>query len=399
VKIRAWMAPGLMNHTGDEGKEGKVKVVIFGAGLMSRAVAYDLIRQPDVEQVFVVDINRTALNQLKRWLRSPKVKTVQADVTDRNLVRLLQACNVAVSCVPYNYNLKLTKMAIRANCSFCDLGGNNSVVRKQLRLNREARRTKITVIPDCGLAPGMTNILTADGISRLDENESVRIRVGGLPTRPRPPLFYRLVFSAQGLLNEYAEPCLVLRQGRVEKVEPLTEPEDVIFPKPFGRLEAFHTSGGSSTLPETFRSRVKELDYKTIRYRGHRLMFQLIMKRAVGAWQKVPRLKLACALERVLGIETDDVVLLRIDLRGKKDGRQKLIRYQLIDYADSQTGLTAMMRTTGFSAAIVSLMLGRGQIKEKGVLPGERAITSAQFIRELKPRGLRLKVKSKLLAC
>ncbi len=242
-----------MCDTGDEGKEGKVKVVIFGSGLMARAVAYDLIRQPDVKQVFVVDIDRTALNQLKRWLKSPKVKTVQADATDRQLIALLAECAVAVSCVPYEYNLKLTKMAIAGKTNFCDLGGNNTIVRKQLALNKKAEDAEITVIPDCGLAPGITNILVADAFNRLDQTDEVKIRVGGLPKNPKPPLYYRLVFSARGLLNEYLEPCLVLRNGRIVRVKPMTEPEEISFPKPFGRLEAFHTSGGSSTLPETFK--------------------------------------------------------------------------------------------------------------------------------------------------
>ncbi|MGQ9708202.1 MAG: saccharopine dehydrogenase family protein [bacterium] len=370
-----------------------LQIALFGSGLMAKPVAYDLIQQDDVARVFVIDVNAKRLQELRGWLKSQKVIVVQADATERAVLSLLKRCAVAISCVTYNYNLRLTKMALSAGCHFCDLGGNNRVVRKQLALNHEARRAGVTVIPDCGLAPGMTNILSADGIGRLDKTERVHIRVGGLPTRPRPPLFYRLVFSAQGLLNEYAEPCLVLRNGKLTWVKPMTEPEEVIFPEPFGQLEAFHTSGGSSTLPETFKKMVKELDYKTIRYFGHRLMFQLIMETAIGNWRRAPRQELACALKKVLGFETDDVVLLRVDVQGKKNGRPRLIRYQLIDYADRKTGLTAMMRTTGFSAAIVGLMLGRGQINEKGVLPGERAIPSRRFITELKKRGLGLKVQ------
>lgn len=371
-----------------------MELLIFGAGQMAQAVSFDLVRQPDVERVYVVDHQPRPLNRLRQWLKTRKLIPVRTDATAPELKELLARCQAAISCVPYNYNLKLTKMAIAAGTNFCDLGGNNTVVRRQLAMDRDAQAAGCTIIPDCGLAPGMTNILVADAVSRFDRTEAVRIRVGGLPVKPQPPLFYKLVFSAQGLLNEYAEPCLVLRNGKIQQVKALTEPETVAFPPPFGRLEAFHTSGGASTLPETFQRKIRELDYKTIRYPGHRLMFELIMKSAVGNWRRLPRAELACALEKVLGWETDDAVLLRIEVTGIKNGNRRLLRYQLVDYADKKTGLTAMMRTTGFSAAIVGLMLARHQIPVCGVQPGEKAVPPGRFITELRRRGLNLTIRS-----
>ncbi len=371
-----------------------MKLTVLGSGLMARAVAFDFARQKDVEKIYLVDIDRHRLQLLRNWLKNPKLETVVADATDPELIPLFRDCAAVVSCVPYTHNLKLTRLAIRAQTSFCDLGGNNKIVRRQLALCPLAEKAGITVIPDCGLAPGMTNILVADGVRRLDKTEVVHIRVGGLPRIPEPPLFYRLVFSAQGLLNEYAEPCLVLRHGKLATVPALTEPEPVLFPKPFGRLEAFHTSGGSSTLPETYRGKIKTLDYKTIRYPGHRAIFQLLLKAAVGNWRRFPRAALACALEKTLGFETDDVVLLRVVIKGKKAGRIRTIRYQLIDYADKENGLTAMMRTTGFSAAVIALMLARGKVKSKGVLPQEKVIPGTLYIRELRHRGVKLMLRS-----
>ena len=376
-----------------------MKLLILGSGLMARPVAYDLVRQHDVEQVLVADVDLKRLRQLGRWLGSPKLRTVRADVTDHRVIaRLMKKCTVVVSCVPYNYNLGLTRLAITTRTHFCDLGGNNAVVRKQLALTGRARKARVTVIPDCGLAPGMAGILAADGFNRLDRTEAIHIRVGGLPRRPRPPLNYRLVFSTNGLINEYVEPCLVLRDGKPCWVEPLTDIEELTFPAPFGRLEAFNTSGGSSTLPYTYQGRVKTLDYKTIRYPGHCIQFRLLKELGlmdsrpvtVNSRQVVPRQLLIRLLEKVLGFEQDDVVLLRVEVQGYKMGKARTIRYQLIDYADKKTGLTAMMRTTGFPAAIVTLMLGRGQTNGPGVLPGERAIPSERFINELRQRGFRL---------
>jgi len=265
------------------------------------------------------------------------------------------------------------------------------------------------VVPDCGLAPGMVSILAADGVARLERTDSIRIRVGGLPRKPKPPLNYALVFSANGLINEYVEPCLVLRDGRLTWREPLADVEDLTFPRPFGKLEAFNTSGGSSTLPYTYRGRVKSLDYKTIRYPGHcakvRLLFDLgltsVKPVKLDGVSVVPRHLLIQRLEKVLPWEKDDVVLMRVEVEGKglrdtgieRSSGGRTITYELIDYADRRSGLTAMERTTGFSAAIVALMLGRGHVDCAGAFTGENCIPSAAYIGELRRRGLRLRVR------
>jgi lysine 6-dehydrogenase len=374
-------------------------MLVIGAGLMARAVAYDLVRQKDVERVTVCDRDSRRLSGLRRWLRSGRMRTARADAADRGAMRrLMQPCDVAVSCIPYFHNLALTRLAIATRTHFCDLGGNNAVVRRQLDLTREARRAGITVIPDCGLAPGMVSILAADGFSRLDRTDAVHLRVGGLPRRPKPPFNYTLLFSANGLINEYVEPCLVLSNGRVRTVPPMTDVEEIVFPPPFGKLEAFNTSGGTSTLPYTFLGKVKTMEDKTIRYPGHCAGFKALLDLGladlkplkVNGRRVVPRHVLIRALEKTLGFEPDDVTLVRVEVEGRRAGRARTIRYQLVDYADRRAGLTSMMRTTGFPAAIVALMLGRGRIAAKGVLPGEKAVPSGRFLAELAARGLRV---------
>jgi len=380
-----------------------MKVLVLGAGMMARAVSYDLMRQPDVDAVLLVDRDRTRLRGLKKWLRNPKVSAAPGDATDRpSMARLMRECDVCVSCVPYMFNLDLARVAVAAGTHFCDLGGNNDVVARQFALDARAKKAGVTVVPDCGLAPGMVSILAADGFSRLDRTLEVHVRVGGLPRRPKPPLNYRIVFSANGLINEYAEDCVVLRDGRAKTVPALEDIESLRFPAPFGTLEAFNTSGGSSTLPQTFRGRVKTLDYKTIRYPGHCEKFKLLFDLGlagpkpvnVDGQRVVPRRLLIHQLEETLGFETDDVVLTRVDVLGMKSGRRRRIRYQFVDYADKKTGLTAMMRTTGFSASVVALILGRGQATRTGAIPGEVAIPSGRFIHELRARGIGLTVRT-----
>jgi lysine 6-dehydrogenase len=321
------------------------------------------------------------------------------------MTKLLRGHGVCVSCVPYMFNLGLTKAAIRARSHFCDLGGNNDIVASQLALGPRARKAGVTVVPDCGLAPGLVSILARDGFDRLDRCDAIHIRVGGLPRKPKPPLDYAIVFSANGLINEYSEPCLVLRNGRPHTRPPLGDIETLRFPRPFGRLEAFNTSGGSSTLPETFRGKVKDLDYKTIRYPGHCERFRLLFDLGLcsnepvelDGKKTVPRRLLIRQLEETLGFETDDVVLLRVDAVGTRKRKRRRVRYQLVDYADRRTGLTAMMRCTGFPAAVVALMLGRGQATATGCLPGEKTLPPGRFIRELRQRGIGLTVRTRTI--
>src|ERR671917_551892 len=172
--------------------------------------------------------------------------------------------------------IPVARAAVGAGTNFCDLGGNNAVVDAELALDAEARAAGVNVIPDCGLAPGMVSVLAAHGAARFERLDELHIRVGGLPQTPRPPLDYQIVFSVVGLINEYVERARVIRGGQVVEVESLTEIEALEFPAPFERMEAFQTSGGTSTLPDTFHGRLQELDYKTIRYPGHCEQFKLL---------------------------------------------------------------------------------------------------------------------------
>src|SRR5207253_1855490 len=177
------------------------------------------------------------------------------------VVELMRGNDAAISCVVYSHNLNLARAAIEARVNFCDLGGNNTVVASELALDEEARSAGINIIPDCGLAPGMVSVLAAHGAARFENLEEIHIRVGGLPQNPRPPLNYQIVFSVEGLINEYVERARIIRDGVIIEVDSMTETESLKFPHPFEELEAFQTSGGTSTLPETFMGRVRELNY------------------------------------------------------------------------------------------------------------------------------------------
>jgi lysine 6-dehydrogenase len=377
-----------------------MKILVLGAGRMGLGAAYDLAHNsPDVEAVTVADLDSERARAVVSTVGSAKLTPAQVDVNDpAQVVALMRGHDAVISCVTYYHNLQLARAAIEARANFCDLGGNNTVVASELALDAQARAAGINIIPDCGLAPGMVSVLAAHGAARFDELEAIHIRVGGLPQTPRPPLNYQIVFSVEGLLNEYVERARVIRGGQIVEVESLTEIEALEFPAPYGRMEAFQTSGGTSTLPDTFQGRLQELDYKTIRYPGHCEQFKLFVDLGLAASEEIeldyvrvrPRRLLGAMLLRHLPADEPDVVLIRLAFRGRTAGRDARLRYDIIDRFDERTGLSAMMRTTAFPASIIAQMMARGETTKRGALPQELVVPPDKFVAALAARDIHI---------
>jgi lysine 6-dehydrogenase len=369
-----------------------MRILVLGAGRMGLGAVHDLAKQPDVEEVTVADMSAERAEHVASTVEG-NVRPRAIDVSNHeDVVALMRGHDSAISCVNYWLNERLARAALEAGTSFCDLGGNNDIVDAELALDAEARSRGINIIPDCGLAPGMVAVLVAHGAAQFKQLDEIHIRVGGLPQNPKPPLDYQLVFSVEGLINEYIERARVIRNGAITMVDSMTEVEELDFPEPFGRMEAFQTSGGTSTLPETFLGRVRELDYKTIRYPGHCAKFKTMIDLGLCSSEKIvvdgvavsPRRVLGDLLVRNLPADEPDVVLVRVEFVG--EGRR--LRYDIIDRYDESTGLSAMMRTTAFPASIVALMMARGQTTQKGALPQERCIPPELFMQELAKREI-----------
>jgi lysine 6-dehydrogenase len=378
-----------------------MKIAVIGAGLMGRAAVFDLARAAEVEQVGVFDVDAALAKSVADKYGDSRAVSGQLDAGDEAAVeKVLRDYQAVVSCVTYKYNPGLTRAAIKAGCHLVDLGGNNDTVATQLGMNAEAEKAGVIVVPDCGLAPGMVSVMVADGFSKFESVKSVRIRVGGLPQSPRPPLNYQMVFSAEGLINEYWEPCVILEGGKKKIVNPMTDIESLEFDG-VGPLEAFYTSGGTSTLPETYAGKVDFLDYKTIRYPGHCQLFRTMLDIGLGSRKQVkvgdqsvePRALLKAVLDQNLSFGDPDLVLVRVTIEGTKSGKSSSVVYEILDRQDTKTGLTAMMRTTAFPAAIIAWMAAAGQIKERGVKPQEIAVNPSIFLPHLKKRGILLTIK------
>ncbi|MDT5261880.1 MAG: hypothetical protein QOC61_884 [Acidobacteriota bacterium] len=421
-----------------------MKILVLGAGRMGLGAAYDLAHNSEgVESVTVADVDETRARAVAETLKSERVRPAHVDVEDHaRTIELMRGHDAAISCVTYFHNLSLARAAVEARTNFCDLGGNNTVVDAELALDEQARAARINIIPDCGLAPGMVSVLAAHGAQRFRRLDELHIRVGGLPQTPRPPLDYQIVFSVEGLINEYVERARVIRGGHIVEVDSMTELEALDFPAPFGSMEAFQTSGGTSTLPETFAGRIRELDYKTIRYPGHCERFRLLIDLGLASSDPVeldgarvaPRRLLGVMLNRHLPADEPDVVLVRLEFVGQladtaraseqatdnptasdsgqatgnsrqatgnsrqatdnqttDDSEQSTrLRYDIIDRFDERTGLSAMQRTTAFPASIIAQMMAQGLTTEKGALPQERSVPPARFVEELSARNIRI---------
>ena len=376
-------------------------MLVLGAGLQGSACAFDLLQDPEVTQVTLADIQPERMARFLSARNDPKLRVVTLDVTDHTAVAAVMAGQVAaMSALPYYYNGAAATLAVAAGCHFADLGGNTEIVMAQKRLDAEAHAKGLSIMPDCGLAPGMVNVPAAEGIRRLDMTDRVRIFVGGLPQHPEPPLNYQIVYSLEGALDYYTTPSWILRDGKRTTVDALSELEPVEFPTPIGTLEAFHTGGGISTMPFTWEGKVREMEYKTLRYPGHVAIMRPI--RELGLLAKdpvmvkghavVPRdLFIAAVSPMLTKPEGRDLVALRIIVSGTKHGKPASTTFDLIDRFDEVHHISAMMRTTGYSLSVTGLVQARRQVIRTGVTTPDEGMPFDRYVDGLKQRGIAIR--------
>jgi lysine 6-dehydrogenase len=394
-----------------------MKLLVIGSGMMGSAAAYDMARQGNVDFVTLADndhkLAKDVAARINRIAGDRKVRAVALDAAkEKDAARLMKGHDGALSAVPYRLNLGLAKAAISAGCHFADLGGNNTVVRQELALAKQAEKRGVGIAPDCGLSPGMASILGGELVRRLDGRaDALKLYVGGLPERPMPPFHYQLVFSVEGLINEYVEPARILRKGKLITIEPLTEPEEFHMDG-FAPLVAFQTSGGTSTLPETFEGKVGECFEKTLRYPGHYdLLCELKAlglfsneKMRVGNVDVAPRALMSKVFEGKFAGKGPDVCIMRLEahesikapgVRGLLGGKLKgrVATFTMVDHYDAKSDMSAMMRTTAFPASIVLQMMCSGAVSKRGAVLQERDVPAETFLEEIARRGIKIEFR------
>jgi lysine 6-dehydrogenase len=376
------------------------RYVILGSGRQGTAAAYDLARFGDAERVVMADVHMDAARQaaarVNELVRREVAEARPVYASEAASVKsVLAGAHVVLSAVPYYFNLAITEAAIECGASLCDLGGNTEVVWSQLRLDEAARAKGVSVVPDCGMGPGLINHMGVYVMELLDSAREVHLYDGGLPQNPVPPWNYRLTFHVNGLTNEYDGDATFIRGGKLVQVPTFTELETFDIP-PLGTLEAFVISGSLSTTPHTHLGKLERYEAKVLRYPGHFATFEAYKRLGlfseepmdVDGQTVVPRHLYHRLLDpKITAPNIRDICVMRAVGVGEKAGKPARVTVDLVDRYDEATGFTAMERLTGWHAAAMMGFQARGRIAP-GAHRMEQTVEAAEVMAELERRGI-----------
>jgi lysine 6-dehydrogenase len=375
---------------------------ILGAGMQGTSAAYDLARYADAGTILFGDNDPVhaakAADRVNRLAGRELCKAQKVNALDpADLAKFLHGCDVVLSCVPYWMHPHVAPVAIATKTHMVDMGGNTEVTRATLGLNADALAAGVTIIPDTGLAPGLVNNLGSYLIEHFDATESIKLFCGGLPQHPKPPFNYKLVFNIEGLMTEYNDEAEMLRDGK-RHWAPTMEELETLEIDGLGTMEAFTTSGGTSTAAETWEGKIRNYEYKTIRYPGHCALMKVF--KDFGFWGRNPiNVKSGTATPRevfealmgpaLMDPHDRDLVAVRAIGIGQANGKNLRLQVDILQKHDEETGFTAMEQLTGTSTAIYAAAVAKGDLPA-GCLRYETALTGKRFIEELKRRPINL---------
>jgi len=367
------------------------RVLIVGAGRQGRAIAYNLSFD---HEIILVDRDSEKIEDFiffsqENFPESASIQFQSLDASNPEEWSLMYKPEGIVNSASYMLSEELTKYSIKNNIHYVDLGGNPDIVAIQHKMNNSASKKKVSIVPDCGLAPGLGQLLASYGLSRIPKSKSVKIYCGGLPKRPLGNNFkHYLFFAAEGLLNEYSGSEMILENGELQEKECLSGKESISI-EGVGNFEASLTRGGISTAASSFYGVLDNYKYKTLRWPGHwDLMFKW---KEDGFFEKNWQDNALGFAEKKLGSKIptskEDMVILLVRVEGESSEMEIL----LVDENDIETGLTSMERTTGFPAAEIMRLAIKGELKS-GVLTHELDLPSKKILRRLEKTGLKFKI-------
>jgi len=374
-----------------------MKVIILGCGNIGSVAAEDFAKSMSSVEVFAADKNVARAKEVAKRIDTDNVSWIQLDASNYSeLVNTLRSFDLAMGFLPGSLGYRLVEACADVRRDLVDV---SYMSENPLKLNDKAVRANVTIVPDCGLAPGVTNILVGHALRRLDKIQKVGIMVGGLPETPVPPLGYVITWSPESLIDEYTRKARIVKDGKTANVEALNGLEEVEFPN-VGRLEAFYTDG-LRTLLHTVKN-VNSMWEKTLRYPGHAEKVGLL--KALGFFDEKqidvegaslsPRKLTVKLLEQKLWKPEDkDIVALKVEVSGIKNDKQIRYIYHLLDRYDKKRGITAMARTTAYPASIIAQLILRKAIKEQGVVPPEKLGMSEEFFHVFSDELEKRKVK------
>ena len=377
---------------------------IIGSGRQGTAAAYDIIKFGNPNSLTIIDIDSKNLTRCKNFiyqLTGYKINQIHIDINDSKiLVDVLNNIDIFLSSVPYPLNPYLTDIAIKSRTSMVDLGGHTNNVINQLKCHNEAKKTGITIVPDCGMGPGMNVSMALLSMEGFDKVNEVRVWDGGLPQAPNPPWNYNLFFNIQGLTNEYDGNAYFIRNRKVIEVPCFEDIEEIDFSGSIGVVEAAVTSGGLSTMPWTYEEKIELLENKTLRYPGH--WKEMIAYRQLGLFDEKeidfngskisPRNFYHTLLEpKIYHNNPKDICIMRTEAIGEINGQESKKIVECIEKYDEETKFLAMEKWTGFHASMVMQHIINGNV-DLGVHSIENAMSGSDFYNYALKRGYDIKI-------
>ncbi len=339
------------------------EIVVVGAGKIGSMIAELLAASGDYA-VTVVDRSHPHLERLET---AAQITPVAADITQGDALRNILTDKFAVlSAAPYHATRLIAEAARAAGAHYLDLTEDVASTRAVKHL---ADGASTAFIPQCGLAPGFITIVAGDLAGRFDSLDDVRMRVGALPIYPSNALNYNLTWSTDGLINEYCEPCEAIVDGRLRETQPLQELEQ--FSLDGIVYEAFNTSGGLGTLCETLAGKVRNLNYRTIRYPGHAAIMKALLH---DLKLRDRRELLKDILENAVPSTLQDVVIVFVTVTGLRDGQLRQETYANKIYAAPVAGRmrSAIQITTAGGICAVLDLLSTGVLPQSGLIRQEQ---------------------------
>lgn len=365
-------------------------ILVIGAGLMGPAAAYNALRDPDVTNVILADLDEAKLEkgraQLSAICDSKKLITHRLNLADREgTVALMKEADVVLTALPWHATVVAVRAALEAGVPLVDLAIPDDEEMAVLR--KETEEAGGFILLGCGLEPGLTEIDARRLAGMLDEAQEFHIMVGGVPEKPTGPLGYKIVFGGDKLPLRWID-ALIVEDGERKLASRYSDVEQTTF-KGVGEVEAWNEGIIPWLLDQPEFAGLRRGAQKTIRWPGYAMKAQALNELGllatepirVGDVEIVPKDLVDTVLRPhvTMGPEDRDITLYRVDVKGVKDGKSVTLRAEMIDYYDEATGFTSMARTTAFTGAILARMIASGQITASGLQTPDLLITGANY--------------------
>ncbi|MEM2917591.1 MAG: saccharopine dehydrogenase C-terminal domain-containing protein [Candidatus Bathyarchaeia archaeon] len=369
-------------------------LVLGGAGAMGMVTVRDLAESPHVSEVVIGDSNIEKAKQVAKWAGSEKVSIQKIDATNlESLVEVVKQVDAVANALPYHLNLQVTEAALKAKRNLTDLGGVYYMTLRQLELDKKAKEANITIVLGCGVAPGIADVLAKFGADKLDIVKEVHIRYGEVNLEPAK---YKWTFRT--VFEEYTQGPVVYQDGEFKKLPPFSGKHVVKFPHPIGeRPCCYALYSGIATLPFTINKGVRTVDCAMSYSEEDEQRIKVLTEMGLAKTEPVVLGETAISPREFLfhvapppDVNVKDVAGILVEVIGEADGKTAKYTYTLVHPFQEKYGVSALAYLTGVPLSIVSQMLAKDSIKEKGVLPPEAALKPKPFFSELAKRDIKI---------